>query len=435
MANLVLWKSETPRKPLLLRGVRQAGKTYLLKEFGSLHFPHCHYLNFEKDKKLAKIFEPDLVPKRIVEQLNFHLRADINTEKDLVIFDEIQACPNALTSLKYFQEDLPQLHLCAAGSLLGIHLTPVSFPVGKVSFLTLRPMSFEEFLMANKDQRSLEILEGALKTLTVPDIVHEHLWEQLKRYFIVGGLPEAVAVYCAHHNTGSLFEAFSKVRAKQEDLILAYYADIAKHSGKVNAMHIDRVWKSVPSQLQKVQDASIQRFKFKGVIPGVSHYNRLVGAIDWLEAAGLVIKIPIVNSALLPFRAYAKESHFKLLLFDVGILGSMSGLSPKSILDYDYGTYKGYFAENYVAEAFISSGTNELFSWSEKTAELEFLREMDGRVIPVEVKSGSVTHAKSLAAFSAKYSPPYRIILSAKPLKIDRAKGLYQYPLYLAGQV
>lgn len=431
LADLIAWKSEKPRKPLLLKGVRQAGKTYLLKEFGTHAFPQYHYFNFEKNLQLNKIFEPDLNPLRIIDQLGFHSDKTINIEEDLVIFDEIQACPNALTSLKYFQEDLNQLHICAAGSLLGIHLTPVSFPVGKVSFLTLRPMSFEEFLMADGDQKSLNILDGIQEKNSLPEIVHDHLWTQLKHYFIVGGMPEAVTIYCA--NKSNLSHAFSKVRDKQEDIKMAYYADFTKHSGKVNAMHIDRVFKSVPSQLQSVQDASTAKFKFKGVVPGVSHYDRLVGAIDWLEAAGLVLKVSIVNSGLLPFKAYAKESQFKLLLFDVGMLGSMSGLSPKTILDYDYGTYKGYFAENFVAQEFLCSGIKELFSWTEKTAEIEFLIEDDGKVIPVEVKSGSITKTKSLSVFTEKYQPPYQMVLSAKPLHINAKNGIRHYPLYLSG--
>jgi uncharacterized protein len=385
MGRLVEWKGEASRKPLLLKGVRQVGKTHLLKEFGRLHFRATHYFNFEKQPVLAKIFEADLVPQRILAELSLFLNRPIDIRTDLVIFDEIQEVPKALTSLKYFQEDCPELYLCGAGSLLGLHLNASSFPVGKVTFETLRPMSFEEFLMAVED-KSLPLIQSKDK---IPDVLHDHLWDLLKRYFIIGGLPEVVASYC--ENKENLFEAFVLARKKQDDLLNTYYADIAKHSGKVNAMHIDRLFKSVPSQLQQAQEGSTQRFKFRGVVPGVTHYDRLAGAIDWLEAAGLIAKVHIVNTGNLPFKGYSKENLFKLVLFDVGMLGSMSGLSPKTIWDYDYGSYKGFFAENFVAQEFLSHGLDSLFSWQEQQSEIEFLIEDRGAVIPVEVKSGSIT--------------------------------------------
>lgn len=432
MQALVDWKGGGDRKPLLLKGVRQVGKTYLLKEFGKLHFPKTHYFNFEKQPALAKIFEPDLVPGRILNELSFLLDCPINKDKDLVIFDEIQEVPKALTSLKYFTEDCPKLHLCGAGSLLGIHLNAGSFPVGKVTFQTLRPMSFEEFLLADGDEKSFQMIQQSTLEGGISDIVHQHLWDQLKRYFIVGGMPEVVSFYCRHHKE-DLFEALSSVRKKQDDLVRAYYADIAKHSGKINAMHIARVFNAVVSQLNQVQDSNTARFKFKGVVPGISHYDRLAGAIDWLEAAGLVLKIPVINTAQLPFKGYVKENIFKLFLVDVGILGSISNLSPKMILDYDYGSYKGYFAENFVAQQLIGSGFEHIFSWQENLSEVEFLIEQDGHSIPIEVKSGSLTKAKSLKVFSDKYKPPYKIIFSARSLHAE--SSTYYLPLYMAGKL
>ncbi len=431
--RLIAWRNAPKRKPLILQGVRQVGKTYLLKSFGKANFPKVHYLDFEKMRGLHKVFDPDLNPQRILDELSFYLDTEINISNDLVIFDEIQACPNALTSLKYFCEEKPDLALCCAGSLLGIHLTPTSYPVGKVSTLRLHPMSFQEFLIAQKDNRSLKVLEKLNSKSTIPEIVHKHLWEQLKTYFIVGGLPESVLTFC--QSTDSLFTRFSKIREKQNELVLAYYADMTKHSGKVNAMHIDRIFKSVATQFYKTQDNTSSRFKFRGVVPGVSHYQRLAGAIDWLEAAGLVIKVYITNTGHLPFKAYSKENKFKLLLFDIGLLGCMAGLSPKTIMDYDYGSYKGYFAENFVAQEFLAYGANALYCWSEKTAEVDFLREIDGKVIPFEVKSGKVTQAKSLDIFSKKYSPTYRVILSARPLSIVEHNNTHKYPLYMLGQI
>lgn len=431
MERLVEWKKGEFCKPLILKGVRQVGKTHLLKEFGRLYFDQVHYFNFEKEPRLSKIFEQDMVPERILSELSFYIDRSIDVGRDLVIFDEIQEAPKALTSLKYFQEECPKLHICGAGSLLGLHLNPASFPVGKVTFETLRPMSFEEFLMAVED-KSLSFFQAFSFKGKVPDVVHERLFSVLKHYFIVGGLPEVVATYA--NSRSSLFETLSLVRKKQQDLLDTYYADIAKHSGKVNAMHIDRVLSSIPAQLSQTQDGSIAKFKFKGVVPGVTHYDRLSGAIDWLEAAGLALKVSITNTGHLPFAAYSKESFFKLLIFDIGMLGSMANLSPKSILNYDYGSYKGYFAENFVAQELTMLGLGKLFTWQEKTAEVEFLVEVDGKVIPVEVKSGSVVKAKSLKVFSEKYSPDYQVIFSGRPFVVNEQKSVHYYPLYFTGK-
>ncbi len=428
MENLIKWRDSNQRKPLLLKGVRQVGKTYLLKEFGKTHFGHCHYFNFEKQPDLAAIFEQDFDPKRILSALSFYANAPIKAGEDLVIFDEIQEAPRALTSLKYFAEDLQQLHLCAAGSLLGLHLGAASFPVGKVTFETLRPLSFEEFLLATND-KALPFLQNLPSNGAIPEIVHIHLWEALKHYFVVGGLPEVVATYCEKRE--NLFDAFSEVRKKQSDLINSYYADIAKHAGKVNAMHIERLLLSVPSQLSLSQDGSTNRFKFKGVVPGISHYDRLAGAIDWLEAAGLVVKVKIASTGALPLGGHTKENFFKLLLFDVGLLGSMSALPPKTLLDADYGSYKGYFAENFVAQELLAAGHEPLTCWQEGKSEIEFLVEQEGAIIPLEVKSGKVTKAASLKIFAQKYNPPYQLIFSAKPLKINHS--IRYCPLYLTG--
>ena len=430
LKKLLTWSKNPGRKPLLLHGVRQVGKTYLLQELGAKHFPQTHYFNFEKQASLHDIFKLDLDPKRLLRELRFYSNKKIDEKNDLIIFDEIQACPLALTSLKYFQEEIPELALACAGSLLGLSLGHGSFPVGKVDMLTLHPLSFYEFLMAIDDEKSLAILRDINLERAIPEIVHQHLWEQLKIYFVVGGLPEAVRTY--KHNRDDLFSAFNAVRIKQQELITGYYSDIAKHAGKINSMHIDRVWRAVPSQLGMTHSGNAEKFTFKQIIPGINRYSRLVNVIDWLEATHLIIKIPIVNNAELPFSAYCKDNTFKLFLFDVGILGAMSDLPPKKILDYDYGTYKGYFAENFIAQMFLTSGVTQLFSWRENTAEIEFLRDMNGDVIPIEVKSGWVTKAKSLAVFSQKYHPTYRVIFSANNLYCDHALRTHYYPIYLA---
>lgn len=432
IGSLLAWKDKKERKPLLLRGARQVGKTYSLKDFGTNYFPRFHYLNFEEDAQLSTVFERDLNPHRIIEELSFYLDSRIDIKNDFLIFDEIQECPRAITSFKYFSETMPELALCGAGSLLGVQLSDASFPVGKVDFLNLFPMSFEEFLLGIEDVKSYDFLLEYKPVEPIPEIIHSHLWRQLLKYFVVGGLPEVVKTY--RENKDDLFNAFQLVRKVQNNLILAYMADMAKHSGKQNSMHIERLWRNVPAQLARSQDGSAPKFKFKGVIPGIKGFSRLDGAIDWLSSDGLLIKTYIVESGLLPFSAYAKENFFKLYLFDVGILGAIGNLAPKTILEYEYGTYKGYFAENFAAQEFIYSGVDQLFCWKKNTAEVEFLREVDGCVFPVEIKSGWVTQSKSLKVFAAKYNPEYRTIMSARNVHIDPVKRLRLYPLYLAAR-
>lgn len=434
MKSLLEWKNSPHRKPLLLKGARQVGKTYLLKEFGQKAFPKVHYINFERDS-LASIFEPNFKTSRILTELSFFLGQSINPE-DLLIFDEIQACPRAISSLKYFQEEMPSLALAAAGSLLGVSLSSEAFPVGKVDWLSLYPLTFSEFLLGigegdlHQYLISLSVLDREMPNLSV--VAHERLWERLKHYFIVGGLPEIVSLFAEHQN--DLFTAFQKVRERQESLIRDYYSDIAKHSGKVNAMHIDRLWRSIPAQLFKVHEGTSQRFRFKDIVPGIDRFSRLANVVDWLLNAGLILKSEIVKSAQMPLSAYAQEGVFKLFIFDVGILGAMSGLTPKALLDYSYGTYKGYFAENFVAQSLVSSGQfPALYTWQEGTAEIEFIQETQGEVIPIEVKSGTVTHAKSLSQFKKKYSPSYSVIYSGKNLFIDENSMTHFLPLYLAG--
>jgi len=431
--KLVEWKDKKDRKPLILKGARQVGKTYILQAFGKEYFSQVHYLNFEKYKQLSKIFEEDLIPQNILRDLSLYLNVSIDKENDLVIFDEIQNIPRALTSLKYFQEELPELAICSAGSLLGIHMPDESFPVGKVEFLNMFPMSFEEFLRGGGSTKLFEFLRDRKQFEAIPKIIHSRLWEQLKIYFVVGGLPEIVKTFTGYKD--DLFIALQKVREKQNNLLLTYIADIAKHSGKQNAMHIERLWHNVPAQLAGEHDGSAGKFRFKGVIPGIKRYSKLAGSIDWIASAGLIIKARIINSGQLPFSAHTTENTFKLYVFDVGLLGALSDLPPKSIMEYEYGTYKGYFAENFVAQEFVCSGVRELYCWKERSAEVEFLREINGNVLPVEIKSGWATQAKSIKVFAQKYHPEYRVIFSANELSLDSINKVHRYPLYLASRL
>lgn len=433
LSRLQAWKDKPDRKPLLLTGARQVGKTHILKEFGRLSYARTHYLNFEEEPGLLSVFEKDFKPARILTELGFHLGTSINPEADLIIFDEIQAAPKALTSLKYFAEEMRKLSVCGAGSLLGLHLANESFPVGKVEFLPLRPLTFLEFLRGTDETQAYTYLSQYDFNEPVPELIHARMWDFLKIYFVVGGMPEPVTTYAAHkQDTVTALEA---VRNKQNDLIRAYLADVAKHSGKVQSMHIERVWQSVPAQLARALDDSSSKFTFQEIVPGIRGYARLVGAIDWLQAAGLILKLPIANKAWLPLKAYTTENTFKLYGPDTGLLGALGGLSPKLLLDFTFGSYKGYVAENFVLQEFTAVGILDVVCWKENTAEVEFLFEHEGTIIPVEVKSGGVTKAKSLKVFADKYQPPARVILGAGTFSWDRENRVMRLPLYLAGRL
>lgn len=431
MSQLIAWKNASNRKPLILMGVRQTGKTYLLTQFGQAHFNKVHIINFEKQIPLRRIFDEDLNPKRILNDLRFQLDTNIDINKDLVVFDEIQACPNALTSLKYFCEDLPELALSSAGSLLGLHLNNASYPVGKVDMMHLYPMTFTEFLAGIGDKMAVEFIDQYTINTKVSTIQHNRLWQRLKHYFITGGLPEVVKLFAEQSN--NLYETTQAVRKKQEELIQAYYADIAKHAGKVNAMHIDRTWRAVPIQLASNYDSSTSRFRFKGIIETINRYRQLVNVIDWLEAAELVIRLPIVGSFEQPIAAYTKENLFKLMMFDIGLLGAMIAIDPKIILQYDYGTYKGYFAENFIAQQLLATQDSIIYSWQEERSEIEFLLPHSDNIIPIEVKSGKIIKAKSLKKYIDKYKPTKGIIFSGK--LPHQNKTTLHLPLYLVEKI
>ena len=430
---LIKWKEKRDRQPLLLQGARQVGKTYALKAFGKAAYGRTFYLNFEDEPNLAAYFEMDLKPERILQAISFKFGTSIDPEGDLVIFDEIQAAPKALTSLKYFAENMPRLSVCAAGSLLGVHLGEGSFPVGKVEFLDMHPMTFAEFLGGIGEGRSEKYLAEFDFSEPIPGPIHDHLWEMFKHYLIVGGLPKPVLAYAERKE--DLTRAFAEVRIRQRELYIAYLADMAKHAGKANSMHIERVFHAVPAQMARTLDSSAPKFTFKDVVKGIHGYVRLAGPIDWLKAAGLVHKVPIVNKAWAPLQAFADESVFKLYSFDVGLLGSMGGLAPEAIIGYDFGSYKGYLAENFALQELAALNKGIPVSWKENTSELEFLLDLDGKIVPLEIKSGWVTQAKSLKVFAGKYAPEKRATLSARNFSRDRGSGSFLVPIYLAGRL
>jgi predicted AAA+ superfamily ATPase len=427
--KLLQWKNSKRRKPLILRGARQVGKTYSLLEFGKNFFPNYHYINFEKDERARSLFDKDLDPARILEELKFYLDTSIEEQSDLIIFDEIQHCPRALTALKYFCEQVPELALCAAGSLLGVYLADESFPVGKVTLLDLYPMNFVEFLEGIGQHQLTELLNSYVISRTLPKTAHDRLWDLWKTYLIVGGLPEVVAAY--RDDMEDQYKAVKTIRVLQSDLIDTYMADIAKHSGKVNALHIERLWRNITHQLARSQDGSAPKFRFKDVVPGIRGYERLSSPISWLEKAGLILRTSIVERAEIPLSSYSRENRFKQYFFDVGLLGALSGIDPARFFAYDIKNYKGYIAENFVAQEFRSSGISALYCWAGRTSEVEFLLESAEGIIPIEVKAGSITKSKSLKVYEERYRPKKSIVLSAR--NIESHGQRVHVPIYLAG--
>ena len=428
--KLIEWKNLPERKPLLLQGARQVGKTYCLEEFGRQEFALCLSFDFMEKPAFAKLFEKDLDPERIIRDLGLYIDHDIDLEKTLIIFDEIQQCPNALTSLKYFAQKMPHAYIAASGSLLGIGLSDSSFPVGKVERCKLYPMNFGEFLLAVGQERLEELLNNSTPEAPINELLHNKIWEYFKYYMITGGLPEAVNTFCEKINT--LKVAFESVRKVQSRLIDDYMDDIAKHSGKLKAVRIQAVFKNIPLQLAR-ENKSSNKFVFKDVLPNGSRYSVLEGPIEWLVKAGLAHKVPICNKAELPLRAYCNERIFKLYFFDVGILGAMLDLAPKEIYAYEYGSYKGYFAENLVLMELICRWNRQVYSWSSNTSEIEFLMDYSGSLTPIEVKAGINRKAKSLKVFSERYNPENSLLLTGRPMQTELNRTVH-LPLYMAAK-
>jgi uncharacterized protein len=430
--RLVEWKNRDGRLPLLMLGARQTGKTYILEGFGREEFPRYHRFDFAEDPRLEGLFEGSLSPERILADLAVYSDAQIDPRRDLIVFDEVQQCARALTSLKYFAEKMPRSFVAASGSLLGLGLGDNLFPVGKVERLYLHPMSFAEFLDGTGQARLARAVDGISLGEPPPEPIHDKIWEQLKRYFVTGGLPGAINGY--REAMPDLRAAFSRVREIQKALIADYRFDISKHSGALKAVRIDAVLENVPSQLARENKGS-KKFVFKDVLPSASRYSTLEGPIEWLVQAGLIHRVPICSDPGIPLRAVANEKRFKLYLMDVGLLGAMVGLAPRAIAAYDYGSYKGYFAENFVLQEMIVAGESNIASWARNTSEVEFLWERDGEITPVEVKAGISAKAKSLGVYYARYNPRMSVLLSGRPATVDAGGGRLNLPLYLASRL
>lgn len=431
ITQLLNWKKQPERKPLLLDGARQVGKSYLIEEcFGKDHFHRVLKLDFLANPNLAGLFEASLDPQDILLNIELELGVDINANNDLLFFDEIGECPAALSSLKFFAEQRPDLYLCASGSNIGLLN---SFPVGKVEALELFPMSFEEFVMASGNEKILAAFRRGLQI----QAAHNKLWDLLLDYYFVGGMPEAVETWFAD---GGKFSGINKrcnrIQNIHRSLLSGYLRDFGKYGGKVNAQHIEMVFRNVPLQLSKNLDASVKRYRFSGVIDRKRSYLDVSSPIEWLEKTKLVSRCyPIDCKPESPLSAYRKENFFKLFLFDIGVLGHMLDISYQEHRQQSY-EYKGYLAENFVQNELRVTGCYPTYSWDFRQAEIEFLvKTNNGEIIPVEVKSGKRTRAKSLQSYVERYKPARTVKLIGSAGGTEQAGQNITWPLYYAGRL
>ncbi|MCR4823106.1 MAG: ATP-binding protein [Treponema sp.] len=427
LSKLLEWKNQEVHKPLIITGVRQCGKTYSIKAFGQEYFEDTAYFNFEETENLSSLFEQDFNVERIIDELaSIVLGRSITPGKTLVVFDEIQACPRAITSLKYFCENMPQLHIIAAGSLLGLALATseraLSFPVGKVERLTMYPMTFEEFLQADSGTNLLESGKKFDLQRSLPSIYTSQMEKYLKLYFIVGGMPEAVKSWCESHD-------FAKVERIQQNILKDYSDDFAKHAPLNEVPRIRLIWQSVPVQLAKENN----KFVFSHVKEGARSKD-LEDSLTWLENACLLYKLLLVEKPENPLSFGADMTYFKIYMSDIGLLRKRSGIYYKTILEGgdDFIHFKGALTENFVMSQLKAEGFEPYFWRSGNSAEVDFLIEHEGKIIPIEVKSASNTRAKSLREYCNRYKPEKAIKLSLKNvgLSLEGESSVQSLPLY-----
>jgi uncharacterized protein len=421
LAKLKLWKVSRHRKPLILRGARQTGKTHLLREFGAQDYLRCHYFNFEQDPRLASIFRDDLRPERILRDLEIYGRQTIRPGEDLVIFDEIQACPPALTALKYFQEQANGYHLAAAGSLLGVRMAAApSFPVGKVDFLDLHPMTFFEFLEAVGAAAYRERLENLECLQPLPAALHDELVALLRDYHLTGGMPEVVARR-AQGADGSV------CRSIQRDILDAYMLDFAKHAPATDIPKLFLLWRSLPAQLAREN----KKFLFSLVKHG-ARAREYENALTWLENSGLVHRCSLALTPAVPLAATAESSAFKIYALDVGLLGALAD-TPPTALSSDLSvvaSHHGAFAENYAAQQLAALGARSLHYGKSPSgeAEVDFLHPAGTAVFPLEIKAGTNVRSRSLGIYTSRFRPPLALRGSLQNLRLDGA--VLNVPLY-----
>ena len=428
LEKLITWKNQSQRKPILLDGARQTGKSFLLEQLFGEHFEQVIRLDFLEQPALANLFEGSLNPQDILDNIELELNVSIDRSKALIIFDEIGECQSAINSLKFFSEQCADMYICASGSNIGLL---GSFPVGKVELLELYPFTFEEFLWASNQAPLIK----AFEQIKMTQVAHDKLFSLLLDYYYVGGMPEAVKAWFETENSLGLLERTKKVNQVHSSLIACYERDFGKYSDKISAQHIQAVFNNIPIQLSRNIDDSVKRFKFKDVIQKKTRYQELAGPINWLDKCKLVSKCqPIDCQPTSPLPALAKENIFKLFLFDIGLLGNILGLSYKEHRDQGF-NYKGYIAENFVQNELIAKYGSPTYSWEYARSEIEFLFKHDnGAIFPIEVKSGKRTRAKSLDVYVKRYQPEKTIKLIGSRGSLDDQKALV-LPLYYACKI
>lgn len=420
--DLLAWKNAASRKPLIIRGARQVGKTWLMKAFGAKEYQQTIYVNFEKSTRLQALFDDDFDLQRVLVALKAETGKTIDASNTLIIFDEIQAAPKAITALKYFEEDAPDLHVIAAGSLLGVALhSEISFPVGKVEFMDLFPMNFKEFLMAIEDNGLIEVLEsGDWKLITT---FKSKFIEKLRHYYFVGGMPEAVAQFAENNN-------FIEVRNIQKQILTAYEQDFSKHPPFSIVPRIRMLWNSIPAQLAKEN----RKFIY-GLIKKGARAKDYELALAWLVDCGQVHKVNRITRPGVPLKAYEDFSAFKLFLVDTGLLSAMGEIDSKTLLEGDalFSAFKGALTEQYVLQEMLSAGVFSIYYWTAErsTAEIDFVIQHKNAVFPAEVKAEENLQSKSLKTFHQKYNPQLSLRFSMSDYR--RQDWMINVPLYAVG--
>lgn len=419
LKHLIDWKNKKNHKPLVIQGARQVGKTWLMQEFGKKYYEQVAYINFDVDLKSREIFDVDYDTERLIMNIGLATKTKINAENTLIIFDEIQECPRALTSLKYFRENAPQYDIIVAGSLLGVACHEgTGFPVGKVSFMNLFPLSFEEFLLAMGEERFVELLNKKdFKTIKLFNNKYEKL---LKQYCYVGGMPEIVQDFVENKD-------FESVRNLQKEILSAYEEDFTKHIPANTVAKIRLLWKSIPAQLSKEN----KKFIYGAAKEG-ARARDFEAALSWLINSGLAYKVNKITKPDLPITAYEDFNSFKLFVLDVGLLGAMTDLQADTIIDGNriFEEFKGAIAEQYVLQQFKTIKDLPVFYWSNETsrAEIDFVIQIKSDVVPVEVKAERNLQAKSLKVYMEKFKPNYAIRTSMADYK--KTDNLIDLPLY-----
>lgn len=424
------WKNDQKRKPLVITGVRQCGKTYIMKEFGENNFQYVVYINLEKNELAAAAFEYDFDVHRIVQELvTMSGTAEFVPGDTLLILDEIQACPRAITALKYFCEDMRELHIMCAGSLLGVAMNHIniSFPVGKIDRLQMYPMSLKEFLLANGEDSLINVLDKYTDDRPIPEPYMKKLENYYRQYLLIGGMPEVVCDWIENHN-------YERITKLQDNILQDYAADFSKYAPTNEVPKLQVIWESVPKQLAKENN----KFVFSQVKAG-KRAHELENALQWLVAAGLVYKCELSATPNIPLSFSADGNYFKVYMSDVGLLCRRTGLFYKSVLADDnlFSSFKGALAENYVHNELCKNDLVPYFWRSGNTAEVDFLVEYEGNIIPIEVKSADNTRAKSLNLFCKKYNPKKTIKFSLKNIginEVDNTRNV-NLPLYMSWKV